>query len=164
MTDDQPEALDAFLCFDANLPRLERCEHNCDRKKSVLCIHRFEPKVQIEYCNSQSFSGWSDLRILTYFLGCLVDNIAKGAISPGRCVFMILTKDRNFIDDVKVEWKRADPNARLDLKFSGNFISCGGLVVLVQQIDCRNYGTNKASDRKCAFHKVNEFLSKKSKV
>lgn len=126
----------------------------------TLCIHRFNHKVQVENYDSKRFHGWSDLEMFTYFLGQIFINIAKGTAIPDDCVFMILTKDRNFIDDVKKEWEGKKALTYLPLIFSGNFISCGGLVVFIQQIDCPNYGNKRADDLRCAFSKVNNFLLK----
>ncbi len=149
------------MCFDANLPGLERCKLNCESDKSTHCIHRFKHKVEVENYDSKRFSGWSDLRIFTYFLGHILLSIAKGIVLPGDCVFMILTKDRNFIDDVKKEWEEKKAETYLPLVFSGNFISCYGLVVFIQQIDCHNYGNSRSDDLRCVFKKVNDFLVKK---
>ena len=164
MASQPSDTFDALLCFDANLPKLGKCEDNCGCKKSILCIHRFNSKVQVEHCNTKAFGGWSDLSIFTHFLGCIIAGIARSSINPGRYVFIILTKDRNFIYDVKKEWEKTDADARLDLVFSGNSISCGGLIVFIQQIDCPNYGHSKADDLRCAFYKVNSFLSENSKA
>ncbi len=148
------------MCFDANLPGLERCKSNCESAKGTLCVHRFNNKVQVENYDPQRFPGWSDLRVFTYFLGQILVNIAKGVVVPNDCIFMILTKDRNFIDDIRKEWEEIKAETYLPLVFSGNFISCGGLVVFIQQIDCPNYGHKRADDLRCAFRKVNNFLIK----
>ncbi len=126
----------------------------------MLCIHRFNPKVQVANYNTKKFTGWSDLRIFTYFLGHIFASIAEGTVMPNECVFMILTKDRNFIDDIKNEWEKAKAQTYLDLVFSGNSISCSGLIIFIQQIDCPNYGNRRADDLKCAFSKVNDFFTK----
>jgi len=126
----------------------------------VLCVHRFKDKVGVENFDPQRFPGWSDLQVLIHFLGHILINIAKGVADPGKCVFMILTKDRNFIDDVKQEWEIKKVGKYLPLVFSGDNISCNGLVVVIQQIDCRIYGNKRDGDLKCAFKKVNDFLFK----
>jgi len=152
------KASEVFICFDANLPKIPTCKQNCEAKQSVLCVHRFNHKVQIEHCNTRRFQGWSDLKIFTYFLGRVLESIAEGSVATDS-IFVILTKDRDFIEDIRSEWERADVGARLDLTFSGNYISSGGLVVFICQIDCPNYGHNRADDLRCAFDKVNNFLS-----
>lgn len=152
------KSLDALLCFDANLPKLDSCKPNCSSRASILCPHRFKPNVQIEFCNSKKFSGWSDLRIFTHFLGYILDNVAKQSAAPGRCIFIILTKDRNFIEDIKKEWRKTDYGKYFNLVFSGNSISWNGIVVFVQQVDCPNYGNKRTDDLKCIFFKINNFL------
>ncbi len=151
-------SVDLFLCFDANLPKLERCESGCEIKESVLCIHRFETRVEILNIVSSSFGGWSDPRVVTYFLGEIMIGIAEKKFDPKKCVFMILTKDRNFIDDVK-----RGASAVPKLVSSGNSISCGGITIFVRQIDCPNYGNKKKDDLRCAFEIVNDFFNNGTK-
>ena len=153
------DAFDALLCFDANLPRLERCGPGCASKKNTLCVHGFDSRVEVEFCNTKYFGGWSDLRIFLHFLGHVIDSVAKDSAVLGQSVFMILTKDRNFIDDLGKEWKERGGGKYIDLVFAGNFISCGGVVIFIQQIDCPSYGNRRTDDLKCAFHKVNAFLT-----
>lgn len=146
------------MCFDANLPWLEKCKPNCEFTNGTLCIHRFNHKVQVESFDSKRFPGWSDLEVFTYFLGRIFIDIAKGIVMPNNCVFMILTKDRNFIDDVRKEWEEKKAETYLPLIFSNNFIFCGGLIIFIQQVDCPNYGNNRADDLGCVFRKVNNFI------
>jgi len=152
------KAAEAFICFDANLPKLQTCRQNCGVKKSILCVHRFNHKVQIEHCNTKRFQGWSDLRIFTYFLGRIIESIAEGSVAPNS-IFIILTKDRNFVEDVKREWNEAHAGTRLDLTFSGNYIFGAGLTVFICQISCSNYWRSAADCLRCALDIVNNFLS-----
>lgn len=131
----------------------------CDDNENVLCVHRFNNKVGVENFDPQRFPGWSDLQVFTHFIGQILMNIAKGTVDPNNCVFMILTKDRNFIEDVRDEYEAKGSETYLPLVFSGNSIKSGGIIVIVQQIDCRVYGTKRNGDLKCAFKKTNSFLS-----
>lgn len=121
-------------------------------------MHRFDGRVSVESVDPQRFPGLSDLHVLTHFIGHILINIAKEVADPHNCIFMILTKDRNFIDDVKREWEAKGAEHYLPLVFSGNYISYGGLIIIIQQIDCRVYGSKRIGDLKCAFKKVNDFL------
>ena len=123
-----------------------------------MCIHRFDHRVQVVNYDPQRFPKWSDLQIVTHFFGHILKCIAKGIVAPNDCVFIILTKDRNFIEDVREEWEKKKVGARLPLIFSGNFISFGGLIVFVQQIDCINYGSRRRGNLSSAFNGVNDFF------
>jgi hypothetical protein len=148
-----------MICIDANLPTLEKCQYNCDSNSSILCIHRFKTKVFVEHFNTKRFSGWSDLRVFTYFLGQIITNIAEGRIRlTPDCLFIILTKDRNFLEDIKREWESQFTNGRLKLMFKKDTIVCGGLKIIVRQINCPNYGSKKSDDLRCCFLKVNKLL------
>lgn len=144
--------VDVFLCFDANLAKLEQCGSDCEGKENILCVHRFEPRVRILRINNSKFRGWSDPRVLTYFLGEIMIGIAEKRFDPRGSVFIILTKDRNFIGDVK-RGAAAIPN----LTFSSNSISCGGITILIKQVNCPNYGSKRADDLRCIFKIVNNF-------
>ena len=132
-----------------------------------MCIHRFDARIEVEYCNTKKFQktigsdkGWSDLSVFLYFVSRIINGIAEGKIYPNKCAFIILTKDRDFIDDVKedlAKLKRAK-DFWFNLDFSGNSISWDSLDIFIIQVDCPNYGHGRADDLKCAFHKVNEFL------
>jgi len=102
--------------------------------------------------------------VFTHFLGHILWSIAKGVVRPTDCVFMILTKDRDFIDDVREEWEVKKAATYLSLTFSSNSISYGGLVVFIQQIDCLNYGNKRTDDLRCAFKKVNDFFTKSQRA
>ena len=146
--------VDLFLCFDANLAKLERCKSSCETNENILCVHRFEPRVQILGISSSRFRGWSDPRVLTYFLAQIMTGIAEKIIDPRQCVFMILTKDRNFIDDVR---RGAAPIP--SFTFSADSISCGGITIFIKQVNHPNYGSKKKDDLKCIFEIVNNFFN-----
>lgn len=114
----------------------------------------------MEHCNTKKFQGWSDLRVFLFFVSRIMNGIAEGKIDPDKCTFIILTKDRDFIEDVRedlAKMKRTK-NFWFDLDYSGNSISFNNLDIFILQIDCPNYGHGRADDLKCSFFKVNEFL------
>jgi len=125
-----------------------------------LCLHRFKNQVTVEHCNTKKFQGWSDLRVFLYFVSRIINGIAEGKINPARCAFIILTKDRNFIEDVKrdLEVFKLTQEFWLNFEFSGNAISWDNLDIFIVQVDCPNSGHGRSDDLKCAFHKANEFL------
>ena len=111
----------------------------------------------MEHCNAEKFRGWSDLRILTYFLGRILESIAEGSATLNS-VFLIVTRDRNFIDDVQKEWVRTSRHFGT-LKFDNNTVSLGDLVIFVECINSVPYVTRR-DYLKRAFLQVNEFLNK----
>ena len=132
-----------------------------------MCIHRFDTKVEVEYCNTKKFQksvlsgkGWSDLSIFLYFVSVILAKIAEGRVDMNRCAFIILTKDRNFIEDVKrdLEVFKLTQEFWFNFDFSGNAISWDNLDIFIVQVDCPNYGHGRTDDLKCSFFKVNEFL------
>ena len=162
--DQEPKA---YICFDANLPTLERCQENCQNKEGVLCLHRFNTKVEVEYCNTKKFQktmgadkGWSDLRIFLYFLGNILIKIAEGRVDPDKCAFIILTRDQDFIEDIKSEVDALKKHSRFwyNLDFSGSSISWNNIDIFIVRVDCQNYGHGRTEDLKCSFLKVNQFL------
>lgn len=155
-----------ILFFDANLGKLERCDGDCD-SSSRLCVHRFDHQVSVEYCNTSKFHGWSDFRVITHCFGRVIESLAEHTVSP-RSSFVFLTKDRNFIEDVKTEWRRQRntvfENGRISLEFppdQPNRIQLGEVFIDIVQVDCTCYGHRKADDLKCIFKKVNSLLTRR---
>ena len=137
------ETVRALLCFDANLPKLDKCKPSCEHRDGIPCIHRFNHKVQVErYCLRDIFGG-----------------IAENKIVPDQCFFMILTRDRNFIEDVRKEWEESDLGQKIKLTFSDNLIFCMNFTIIIKQIACSSYGHSRTDSLKCIFQMVNNFLS-----
>lgn len=153
------ETVRALLCFDANLPKLDKCKPSCEHRDGIPCIHRFNHKVQVERYNTKKFEKWSDLRILMYCLRDIFGGIAENKIVPDQCFFMILTRDRNFIEDVRKEWEESDLGQKIKLTFSDNLIFCMNFTIIIKQIACSNYGHSRTDSLKCIFQMVNNFLS-----
>lgn len=159
MINKSSETVRALLCFDANLPKLDKCKPDCEHRNGILCIHRFDHKVQVERYNTKKFEEWSDLRILTYCLRDILSGIAENKIVPDKCFFIILTRDRNFVEDVRKEWEESDLGHKIKLTFFDNLISCMNFTIIIQQIACSNYGHSRTDSLKCIFQTVNNFLS-----
>ena len=95
-----------------------------------------------------------------YFFSRIIGGIAEGRINPDHCDFIFLTKDRDFIDDVKRDLAalKRDDRFWCDLDFSSDSISWNNIEVFIIQVDCPNYGHGRTDDLKCSFSKVNQFL------
>ena len=157
MDGETEESVDAILCFDANLPKMEKCTGDCKTVKTVLCPHRFNFKSKITYCNTPRFYKWPDSEILLYFLDYVRDNIKDGS-ALATTLFVILTKDVDFLKDAEYELRRDIRGNNLD--FSGNFVTCGDIVIFIKTIDCKNYGTKGRDNLGCAIYKMNNFFKK----
>lgn len=150
------EQADACLCFDANLPKMCRCTRNCDKDKQILCPHRFNFNAEIIYCNGKKFEGWQDARILNYFLNHLRRGIKNGSINPGS-IFIILTKDSDFLKDAELEWRmHGDPGE--NPRFYINRVEFGDIRIGVETINCRNYGDTGRDNLECVIHKMNKLF------
>lgn len=154
------EAADTCLCFDANLPKMDTCGRNCGNNTLILCCHRFNFKVKITYCNGRRFSGVSDLSILYYFLDYIRDEIDAGSVRKDA-LFIILTKDANFLKDAEAEWSRKTGLG--EPIFNSDHVICGDLVVFTYIVNCKNYGTRDRDDLKYLIYKMNK-LKKRPKV
>ena len=82
---------------------MDSCGRNCESDGLVLCEHRFNFKAKVTYCNGRRFSGVSDLNILYYFLDYVRDGIGDGSVARDA-LFVILTKDNDFLKDAESEW------------------------------------------------------------
>ena len=167
-SESEEHLVDAVLCFDANLPKMQDCSDRWEKNLLVLCKHRFNFNARIKYYNTRQFQnyrntkkGWPDSKILLHVLDHVKSCIRKGSLSPNTVV-TILTKDIDFLIDAEMElsW-----NVRgNDLVFSNNFVTCGDIVIFVQLLNCKNYGTSGPDVLKCAIYRMNEFFKKRQGV
>jgi len=147
------EPVDTCLCFDANLPKMDSCGRNCENDSSILCEHRFNFKAKITYCNGRRFSGVSDLNILYYFLDYIRDGINDGSVARDA-MFVILTKDTDFLKDAELEWSRKTGD--MELVFNKESVECGEIVIFTHLVNCKNYGTKGRDDLKCIVYRMNK--------
>ena len=132
---------------------MDSCAPNCDSDSSILCQHRFNFKVQITYCNGRRFSGVSDLNILYYFLNYVHDMIDGGSITRDA-LFVILTKDTDFLKDAEAEWLRKIGGE--ELVFTKDSVKWGDIVIFAHLVNCKNYGTKGRDDLKCIVYRMNK--------
>lgn len=157
MAEETEGSIDAVLCFDANLPNMYACSERCSKNPLVLCRHRFNFNADIKYYNTNQFRGWSDSKILLHALDHVRNDIQKGSLSQD-VVVAILTKDIDFLKDAKMELGKDVQGNGLD--FFDNYVICGDITIHVKLLDCKNYGTKKLDNLKCAIYKMNKFFKK----
>lgn len=154
------QAADVYLCFDANLPKMISCRPKCEDNSSILCLHRFNFNARIVRCNTKRFGGWQDLRILLYFLKYIRQGIEESII-PKEALFVLVTKDRKFIEAAELEW--SEYNSEEQLMFGDNFVRLGDITIFIQSIDCKNYGDSGPDNLKCVVHKMNNFFRRRNR-
>lgn len=137
---------------------MDSCSDNCRDNRLVLCRHRFNFGAKIIYCNGKGYSGWPDSKILAHFFNYIRIGIQEGLLEK-TTVFVIVTKDHDFLVDAEKEWKRIREE-REEWVFGANYVRCGDIVIFTQQIDCRNYGTRGTHNLKCVIFKMNKFFNK----
>ena len=137
------------------------CSDKCDSNPLVLCSHRFNFKTQIKYYNTNQFRGWPDSKILLHVLDYAKANIDNGLLAKD-VFFVLLTKDCDFLKDAESELGRSVRGN--ELEFSNNFVIWGDIVIFVQLLDCKSYGTRRPDDLRCAIYKMNKFFTKQTKA
>ena len=144
---------DGFLCFDANMAKLRDCTGNCEIDERVLCIHRFEPKVRVIRIAKKNQQGWSDHKVLQYFISEILKEISQGTFDLRKCFFMIITKDQDFIEDVKRDLEEESSEIK-SITFLEDSIICDGITILVSSVN----GVDRTHDLQYVSTKVNKFF------
>lgn len=158
--------LQSIVLVDSNMPKLEDCNEGCHHDKRILCLHRFNHPVEIEYCNNGNFSGVPDSEIILYFFNIILSRADEFIFETGKMsIFFIVTHDENFIKDVKREWikKKQALNPHLKLEFFKDRISIKfwtfSIDLIVETIRSQKFGSSRVRDRKCIIDQVNSHLS-----
>lgn len=153
-------APDVVIFFDANMPKMDACSANCQTKELVLCRHKFDFNACLVTAGHDIY-GLSDFHVVRYFLNLIrAGDWNKDGRSP---LFIIMTKDRNFIQDVKLDYfdELEDNTADIILSFAGRgLISCDGCTIRVVTVSHKPYGASKKQDLHNAIESMNRIWSK----
>ncbi|MBI2062920.1 MAG: hypothetical protein HYT61_01615 [Candidatus Yanofskybacteria bacterium] len=152
---------DVVIFFDANMPNMDKCSDNCSKKGKdlVFCVHRFNFKAQIIY-PGKKLDRLDDFQVIKYFFDLIRNN--KAWEDPNkRPLFVLVTKDHNFVQDAQSAHQRAikSPKANLpgfhyakDRVYDDYF----DFEIIVQLINCENYGTNRQDNLRCTIRELNK--------
>ena len=152
---------DVVVFFDANMPKMDVCRDGCSNDATIFCRHRFGFNGCL--IDAGNLCGLSDLKVVRRFFD-LIDRVVlwrKG--KKPWCV--LVTKDHDFINDVKMDYFDELQNGVNDIKlnFSDNSItSCipePAIEIVVLVIKHKPYGSLKKDNLHEAIQKLNQFWS-----
>jgi len=119
----------ALILLDANMPPMDDCDGDCIDEGSHLCMHRFGCPVEIIKCDSSGlFRGVPDSDVVLYFIHLIISKADTFLLEPDvKSLFIILTRDKDFIEDAQKEWKECSArkkrlNPHLKVEFYNNHI------------------------------------------
>ena len=69
-------------------------------------------------------------------------------------LFVILTKDTDFLKDAEAEWLRKIGGE--ELVFTKDSVKWGDIVIFAHLVNCKNYGTKGRDDLKCIVYRMNK--------
>lgn len=157
MGDETGNPVDAVVFFDANMPKMHKCDTSCKARKTQLCRHHFNFNAKVMYPSDYiGFLRFYDFQIILHCLYLIKRNARyKYLADNGR--FIIVTKDRTFLRDAEDVWfKKLKPKTKPKLEFGRDFVSCGSWKIIVKLINCKNYGTNGDHDLLCVIDELNK--------
>ena len=154
MSGSTTESVDAVLFFDANMPKMDACSANCKNKSLVFCKHRFDFNACLVN-HSIDLCGLNDYNVTRFFLDLIKKNDQWNR--KPRPIFVLITKDHNFIEDVRPDYldELKKGTAGIKLSFTKNSIKCGVLKLRVIIIEHKPYGDNRNSDFRLMIEKLN---------
>ena len=102
----------------------------------------------------------TDLQVVLYLFYLLFYNENIKPNITKECPVVIVTKDRNFLEDAKKEHVNRRNMRKLRLRFTKDTVTLNGITIHVQNIDCKNYGTDSFHDLRCTIDHVNRRWAK----
>lgn len=151
--------VDVVVFFDANMPKMDLCRDGCHTNPTVFCRHMFDFNGCL--IDTGNLSGLSDFKVARRFLD-LIDKIIP--LRKGKKLWCVLvTKDHDFINDVKMDYFDALQNGADDitLDFSSNSITrCAPepvVKIIILVVKHKPYGFVKKDDLRDATQQLSRF-------
>lgn len=150
---------DVVVFFDANMPKMDACSANCKNISLVFCKHKFGFNACLVN-HSRDICGFNDFNVARFFLDLIGKNDQWNR--KPRPVFILITKDHNFVEDVKPDYldELKKGTAGIKLSFTGNIIKRDSLELKVVIIEHKPYGDNRNSDLRLMIEKLNRRWAK----
>ncbi len=158
MTVDSEAPSRTVILFDACAPKMEECiSGRCESDPSVLCKHRFNFNFYVlngthgqNYLQSVQLL---DYQVILHFLYFITQNRTPG---PDNAKFVIITKDKKFLLSAQKEWlDKAKPKTKPRLNFGSGFVRNGKIVIYVDCVDSKPYGSDRYDDRAAIIEQLN---------
>lgn len=147
------------IFFDANMPKIDPCEQGCPKNSLILCKHRLRFNASVVYLG-KTIVGLSDFRVVQRCFALIQKN--KKWHRKNCPLFVLVTKDHDFLDDVKSGYVNELDRETTDitLSFADNCVICGVTRLVVRVLDHEPYGWRKNRDLCCAFTRLNQLWEK----
>jgi len=146
------------ILFDACAPKMEECTSDrCESDPSILCKHRFDFNCYIlNGIHGQNYLSsvmLFDFQVILHFLYSIFQHRVPG---PKNSKYVIITKDKKFLTSAQKEWReKAKKRTRPRLSFGPNFVRNGKLVICVECIESKTYGSDRYDDRTAVIDRLN---------
>lgn len=164
MGDEAANASDAVLLpvevvvfLDANMPNVDKCNGKCAGKGLVFCKHKFIFSTEVIH-PGKALDKLNDFLVLEYFLK-LIRSHDDWCNADQKPIFVLLTKDVNFLEDAERAYKKVAKRRKGKPLFNtdSNFVCDGELEIIIKLISCKNYGSNRYDNLRCAIQILNDF-------
>lgn len=147
------------ILFDACVSKMENCvPGRCENDHDILCKHRFNFDFYIlNGIHGQSYLSsvmLLDFQAVLHFLYFIFQNRVPG---PKNSKYVFVTKDKKFLQSAQKEWKeKAKKRTRPRLNFGSNFVRNGKIVIYIECIESKAYGSDRCDDRTAIINQLNE--------
>lgn len=158
MSADSENTSRVVVLFDACAPKMEECIlGRCESDSTILCKHRFKFNFYVlNGIHGQSYLSsvmLLDYQVILHFLYFIFQKRVPG---PKNSKFVIVTKDKKFLQSAQKEWQeKAKKKTRPHLSFGSNFVRNGKTVIYVECIESKAYGLDRYDDRMAIIEHLN---------
>ena len=126
-------------------------------KELVFCKHKFYFSTEIVH-PGKALNRLNDFQVLELFFKLIRDRNDWFNVDQ-KPVFILLTKDHDFLEDAERAYRRvarsrgSEPIFDKDL----NSVYDGEIEIIIKLINCKNYGSDRFDNIRCAIQILNDF-------
>ncbi len=147
--------VEAVIFLDANMPNMDNCNGQCAGKELVFCKHKFIFSTEVIH-PGKALDNLNDFFVLEYFFK-LIRSHNDWCDAIQKPIFILLTKDIDFLKDAERAYKKVVKKRSGVPIFNTDSVCDGELKIIVKLISCKNYGSNRYDNIRCAIQILNDF-------
>ncbi len=149
--------VEVVIFLDANMPNMDKCNGKCAGKELVFCKHKFDFSTEIVHLG-KALDRLNDFQVLERFFKSIRDRDDWLNVNQ-KPVFILITKDHDFLEDAERAYRRVARSRGGEPIFNkdSNSVCDGEIEIFIKLVSCKNYGSDRYDDLRCAIQILNDF-------
>lgn len=149
--------VEAVIFLDANMPNMDQCNGRCVGKELVFCKHKLVFLAEFVH-PGRALDNLNDFLVLEHFFKLIRDH-DDWLNTYQKPVFILLTKDHDFLKDAEYAYGKVAKIRKREPVFNidSNSVCDGEIEIIIKLINCKNYGSDRYDNLRCAIQVLNDF-------